>query len=102
MPMRDVAGAPPEVRLPHAVAPAGSAAAGQVLETKREMFSLREGENRNPYSWDFDLCSLTLGNFNYRKMTLVRDYAKLIETDLASQAFDTIFSLTPRPPEEAP
>jgi len=31
-----------------------------------------------------------LGNFNYRKMTLVRDYAKLIETDLASGAFDTV------------
>jgi hypothetical protein len=34
---------------------------------------------------------LTLGNFNYRKMTLVRDFTKLIETDLASRAFDTIF-----------
>ncbi len=34
-------------------------------------------------------------------MTLVRDYAKLIETDMASGAFDTVFSLTPKPPEEA-
>ena len=76
--------------------------AGKVLETERQMFSLREGDNQNPYSWDFDLCSLTLGNFNYRKMTLVRDYAKLIETDMASGAFDTVFSLTPKPPEEAP
>ena len=73
-----------------------------MLETERQMFSLRDGDNQNPYSWDFDLCSLTLGNFNYRKMTLVRDYAKLIETDMASGAFDTVFSLTPKPPEEAP
>ena len=75
---------------------------GKVLETERQMFALRDGDNQNPYSWDFDLCSLTLGNFNYRKMTLVRDYAKLIETDMASGAFDTVFSLTPKPPEEAP
>ena len=65
------------------------------------MFALRDGDNQNPYSWDFDLCSQTLGNFNYRKMTLVRDYANLIETDMASGAFDTVFSLTPKPPEEA-
>lgn len=131
MPLRDVAGAPPQVRLPHIVAadvrrrssaednadppphvggytvshivpePASQAEPGKVLETERQMFALREGDNQNPYSWDFDLCSLTLGNFNYRKMTLVRDYAKLIETDMASGAFDTVFSLTPKPPEEA-
>jgi len=66
------------------------------------MFALRESDNRNPYSWDFDLCSLTLGNFNYRKMTLVRDYTNLIETDMGSAAFDSIFSLVPRRSDEAP
>jgi predicted DNA-binding WGR domain protein len=101
MPLRDVAGAPPQPRLPHIVDPTTPAEAGKVLEAERQMFALREGDNQNPYSWDFDLCSLTLGNFNYRKMTLVRDYAKLIETDMASGAFDTVFSLTPKPPEEA-
>ena len=101
MPLRDVVGAPPQPRLPHIVDPAAPADAGKVLETERQMFALREGDNQNPYSWDFDLCSLTLGNFNYRKMTLVRDYAKLIETDMASGAFDTVFSLTPKPPEDA-
>ena len=84
------------------VDPSAPTEPGKVLETERQMFSLREGENQNPYSWDFDLCSLALGNFNYRKMTLVRDYAKLIETDLASGAFDTVFSLSPKRPEEAP
>jgi predicted DNA-binding WGR domain protein len=101
LPLRDVAGAPPQPRLPHMVDPSAPADAGKVLETERRMFALREGDDQNPYSWDFDLCSLTLGNFNYRKMTLVRDYAKLIETDMASGAFDTVFSLTPKPPEEA-
>ncbi len=102
LPLRDVAGAAPQPRLPHIVDPSAPTEAGKVLETERQMFALREGDNQNPYSWDFDLCSLTLGNFNYRKMTLVRDYAKLIETDMASGAFDTVFSLTPKPPEEAP
>ncbi|MDR3459214.1 MAG: AAA domain-containing protein [Verrucomicrobiae bacterium] len=111
MPLRDVAGAPPQPRLPHISDPTeilksvfekAAADGGKVLETERQMFALRDGENQNPYSWDFDLCSLTLGNFNYRKMTLVRDFANLIETDMASQAFDTVFSLTPKPAEEAP
>jgi predicted DNA-binding WGR domain protein len=102
MPLRDVAGGAPQVRLPHIVDPTAPSDADQVLETERQMFSLRGGDNQNPYSWDFDLCSLTLGNFNYRKMTLVRDYAKLIEIDMASGAFDTVFSLSPKPPAEAP
>ncbi len=130
MPLRDVVGGAPRPRLPHIVAadvkgracqdeiappphagrygsshmvePAASGETGNVLEIERRMFALREGENQNPYSWDFDLCSLTLGNFNYRKMTLVRDYTKLIETDMASGAFDTVFSLAPKPAEEAP
>jgi hypothetical protein len=80
-----------------------SADAGKVLEMERQMFSVREGENQNPYSWDFDLCSLTLDNFNYRKMTLVRDYANLIDSNLASDSFETIFSLSPKPSDmEAP
>ncbi len=102
LPLREVAGAPPLPRLPHITAPAAPAEADKVLETERQMFTLRAGENHNPYSWDFDLCSLTLGNWNYRKMTLVRDYARLIETDMASRAFDTVFSLTPKPPEGEP
>jgi len=101
MPLRDVAGAAPEPRLPHIVDPSAPDG-GKVLVAERQMFALREGDNQNPYSWDFDLCALTLGNFNYRKMTLVRDYAKLIETDMASGAFDMVFSLAPKPAEEAP
>jgi len=102
MPLREVAGAAPQPRLPHITDPVAAEESGKVLETERQMFALRAGNNQNPYSWDFDLCSLTLGNFNYRKMTLVRDYSKLIETDMASGAFDTVFSLTPKPAEEAP
>ncbi len=102
LPLRDVAGAPPEPRLPHILAEEPAAESGKVLETERKMFALKDGDNQNPYSWDYDLCSLTLGNFNYRKMTLVRDFTNLIETDLASSSFDSVFSLNPKPPEEAP
>lgn len=101
MPLRQVVGAAPDARQPHVVEPKAPPDSG-VLETERPMFSLRGGDNQNPYSWDFDLCSLTLGNFNYRKMSLVRDYAKLIETDMGSGAFDHVFSLDPKPPEDAP
>jgi predicted DNA-binding WGR domain protein len=101
MPLRNVVGAAPQVRLPHIIDPEAPADSGKVLETERRMFSLRDGDNQNPYSWDFDLCSLTLGNFNYRKMTLVRDYSNLIETDMASGAFDRVFSLSAKPPEES-
>jgi predicted DNA-binding WGR domain protein len=99
LPLRDVMGAAPQTRMPRMVE---AAAPDKVLETERQMFALRDSDNQNPYSWDFDLCSLTLGNFNYRKMTLVRDYARLIETDMASRAFDSVFSLSPKPAEEAP
>ncbi|HEX3624097.1 MAG TPA: AAA domain-containing protein [Verrucomicrobiae bacterium] len=111
MPMRGAAGAESQPRPLFIVDPAaapepapGAASEGSrpVLETERRKFALRAGSNQNPYSWDFDLCSLTLGNFNYRKMTLVRDYTRLIETDMASGAFDGVFSLSPKPAEEAP
>jgi predicted DNA-binding WGR domain protein len=102
MPLREVAGAPPLPRRLNIADPAAPVETGQVLETQRQMFAVREGDNQNPYAWDFDLCSLTLGNFDYRKMTLVRDYAKLIATDMASRAFDTVFSLMPKPAEEVP
>lgn len=102
LPFRGATGAPPAPRLPHIIDDEALTQDGKTLETEREMYALRADDHQNPYSWDFDLCSFTLGNFNYRKMTLVRDYAKLFDTELASAAFDTIFSLTPKPQEVAP
>lgn len=66
-------------------------------DRSRKIASFREGGEANPYSWDFDLCSLTLGNFKYRKMSLVRDYESLLEVDLPNPSFDSVFSLDPRP-----
>lgn len=72
-------------------------------EKEKLFVSLQEGsEQGNPYAWDFDLCSLTLGNFNYRKMSLVRDYNSLIETGRTGAPFDGLFSLQPRPQQPPP
>lgn len=68
-------------------------------ETKeRQLYSQAE-EETNPFRWEFDLCSVTLGNFHYRKMSLVRDYSMLLDQNEPHEAFDAIFSLEPR---EAP
>lgn len=64
---------------------------------EKSFYALRDGESGNPYRWEFDLCRVTLGNFHYRKMTLVRDYAELLACPPANAAFDAAFSLRPRP-----
>ncbi len=88
LPLRDLAGAPPVPRQMHMVA-------------ERKSFALVEDGMGNPYSWEFDLCALTLANFNYRKMTLVRDYAQLLANEMPNAAFDRVFSLEPRAIETA-
>jgi DNA polymerase III delta prime subunit len=45
---------------------------------------------------------VTLGNFNHRKMSLVRDYSGLAESDIANEAFDRVFSLQPRQVDAEP
>jgi predicted DNA-binding WGR domain protein len=73
-----------------------------VSEQERELYALGEPEDANPYTWEFDLCNVTLGNFRYRKMSLVRDYAALLENGDNNPAFDAIFSLEPRKIDPAP
>ena len=68
---------------------------------EEQKYALAADDNAGPYAWDFDLCSVTLGNFQYRKMSLVRDYNVLLERPQSTHpAFDGIFALTPRPAEE--
>ncbi|MFT5129009.1 MAG: hypothetical protein ACI8W8_002629 [Rhodothermales bacterium] len=69
--------------------------AAKSAEASRTQYSLRKGTD-NPYTWEFDLCSMTIGNFNYRKMTLVRDYTNLISGDQVTPSFDQLFSLEPK------
>lgn len=60
-----------------------------------ELYRLTESDN-NPYSWDFDVCHMVLGNFNYKKMSLVRDYNTVIDQRLQHSVFDALFSEQPR------
>jgi hypothetical protein len=66
------------------------------VEKERILYAQAD-EQGNPYHWEFDLCSITLGNFRYRKMSLVRDYAALLETDEWPAGLEALFTLEPRP-----
>jgi len=92
LPLRSAAGGAPGARMPRMDA--------AVHETERLTYSLKEEHGGNPYNWDFDLCALTLCNFNYRKMSLVRDYTALLEDDAVNAAFDNLFSIDPKPLED--
>ena len=96
-PLSGIAGAPRPMfmREPEdaqlCVAPAPDAG---VIE--QQTYAIDDDRPGSPYDWEFDLCSITLGNFNYRKMSLVRDYNAVLQDDLVSPSFDGIFALDPR------
>jgi len=58
-------------------------------------YALAGGEGHR-YKWEIDLTQVTLANFNYKKMSLVRDYNQLIDDAVPPPAFDRIFSIEPR------
>ncbi len=66
-----------------------------LTETTRELYQLDEGA-ANPFKWEFDTCNIVLGNFNYKKMSLVRDYNKIIEEEIRSEVFDSLFTDKPK------
>lgn len=76
-------------------APKIAAAAADEI-TEKELFEWAEAE-ANPYRWEFDTCQMVLGNFNYKKMSLVRDYNAAIEQQHRHGVFDHLFSDHPRP-----
>lgn len=82
---------PPETTSSPAVADA---------DVSKEFYAVREGSGQaNPFVWDFDLCALTLANFHYRKMSLVRDYLDFREGAIDAPSFDRLFALAPREAE---
>jgi hypothetical protein len=94
-PLATVLGDAPAPRMP-SMAPA--------ITVKKDLYQLDDTGGGNPYAWDLDLCSLTLSNFNYRTMSLIRDYRELLDDGTTSASFERLFSLEPRPmpPAEAP
>ena len=86
------------------------AAVGALPEPRRQMmapnsaavesatFVLGSGQGHR-FAWDLDLSQVTLANFNYQKMSLVRDYNQLLEEAAPLPSFDSVFSIEPRPIE---
>ncbi|WP_234036246.1 AAA domain-containing protein [Porphyrobacter sp. YT40] len=73
-----------------------------VAETESLAYGKVGGEGHK-YGWEIDCTCVTLANFNYKKMSLVRDYNALIDTPEVQPAFDQVFSIEPRPfVEDAP
>ena len=62
---------------------------------ERELYVLTEGD-KNPFVWEFDVCNIVLGNFNYKKMSLVRDYNQAIDHNIRHKVFDSLFSQQPK------
>jgi hypothetical protein len=62
-------------------------------ERQRDFYAIDDGDSAGSHDWEIDLCSVTLANFNYRKMTLVRDYNDLINGQAREHAnFNLLFS----------
>ena len=73
-----------------------------VAETEALTFQ-QDVDEGHRFAWEVDLTQVTLANFNYKKMSLVRDFAELIERPESQPAFDQVFSIEPRPfVQEAP
>ncbi|MCR9202060.1 MAG: AAA domain-containing protein, partial [Planctomycetaceae bacterium] len=88
---------PPASRRLTAEPDAGSSAAPseQTLEAEKSFYSLKNERDDNPYHWEFDLCSVTLANLRYRRMSLVNDYTQLVDDNTPNAAFESAFSITP-------
>lgn len=62
-----------------------------MTEKEATTFTQKQGTDGR-FNWSFDLCSVTLANFNYRKMSLVRDYDAMLNGDLPpNETFDLLF-----------
>lgn len=96
-PLDQVNGSPAQPRVPGMVAEIESnTPADDKVETPPEnpveTPSTPHDEGGKQDRWTFDLCNLTLGNFHYRRLSLVSDYAELTEADRPNPAFDAVFS----------
>lgn len=89
-----VSTAPPTRRYMVEEAAATEDAAG-VVEAEQSVYHLQDEGDENPFNWEFDLCSVTLANLRYRRMSLVRDYTRLVSDNTENAAFESTFSILP-------
>jgi hypothetical protein len=66
-------------RRAHPAQPAHGHQAPAASSRKSKIGYVLEESSGHRYAWDLDLTQVTLANFNYKKMSLVRDYAQLLE-----------------------
>ncbi|MCA9051620.1 MAG: DUF4011 domain-containing protein, partial [Planctomycetaceae bacterium] len=60
-----------------------------------QFYRLLNRTDNNPRNWELDLCSVTLANLKYRRMSLAQDYNRLVAEDTANAAFESVFSMEP-------
>lgn len=71
---------------------------GGERQVTSDFYAIDHGEQSDPLNWEIDLTSVTLSNFNYRKMSLVRDYAELRNGQGGNHTnFDRLFTRQARP-----
>jgi hypothetical protein len=80
---------------------AAPSAEPKMVSEERQTAAFFEGGETHAYSWELDFTRVTLGNFRYRKMSLVRDYDALLEDETTNDVFDALFSVAPRETQEA-
>ncbi len=92
-PNRDLLEMDPHQRIIEQMMPPAEAA-----DVEREFYMIDAGEEKGSTHWEIDLCSVSLANFSYRKMTLVRDYAELAANSDSQQLnFEQLFTEEVRP-----
>ncbi len=70
---------------------------GDTRTEKSRVFVQEVAASEGRFDWSFDSSCVVLGNFNYQKMSLVRDFDTLVETPaLRSAHFSKLFDPTPR------
>ncbi|MEO9888623.1 DUF4011 domain-containing protein, partial [Nonlabens ulvanivorans] len=67
-----------------------------VAERRRSFYHTDNDGDVNPLVWEVDTCNMTIGNFKYRKMSLVRDYSEILKADIKDEVFDELFSEQPK------
>ncbi|MBB3169035.1 AAA domain-containing protein [Simiduia aestuariiviva] len=64
---------------------------------EQDFYAIDQGQQGGENHWELDLCSLTLANFSYRKMTLVGDYTELLQANNSGENFNALFSHKAKP-----
>ena len=85
--------AQPPIQLAHRRQPGGE---GADTDLRERAVPAAADDGNNPYSWEFDTCNMVLGNFHYKKMSLVRDYNLVIDQQMQHHTFDALFGDQPR------